>query len=75
MDRCKFVINGSYWLLLKALFDIEAWKTRRKGRKKELIDPFKGEILLAGVAKNDHKKGSDYFCHGGIPAKMIHKEF
>jgi len=74
-DRCKFVINGSIWLILKPLFDIESCKTGRKGRNEGLSYPFKSEILLAGVAKNDHKKGSNNFCHGGIPAKMIHKEF
>jgi hypothetical protein len=44
--RCKFVINGSIWPYLKALFDIESCKTGRKGRKEALNSPFKSEVLL-----------------------------
>ena len=40
----------------------------RKGRKRNLFCAFKSEILLAGVAKNDHKEGGDYFGHGGVPS-------
>jgi hypothetical protein len=34
---------------------------------------FKGKILLAGIAEDDHKEGSYDLGRGGKPTKIVYK--
>ena len=58
---------------MKAIIDIENLKRGRKGRELEVIGTLKSEVLLTGIAENDHKKGSDNLSHGRIPTQIINK--
>jgi len=58
---------------MKAIIDIENLKRGRKGRELEVIGTLKSEVLLTGIAKDDHKEGGDYFSHGRKPTQIINK--
>ncbi len=58
---------------MKAIIDIENLKRGRKGRELDVTSALKGEILLAGITKNDYKKGSRNLGHSWIPTQLINK--
>ncbi len=58
---------------MKAINDIENLKRGRKGRELKGFWALKCEVLLTGIAKDDHKEGGDYLSHGREPTQIINK--
>ena len=58
---------------MKAIIDIENLKRGRKGRKLIVFRTLKSEVLLTGIAKDDHKESGDYLSHGRKPTQIIYK--